>query len=230
MASLEEAQVLFDNNQGLAIHAVYSKYARLSSSDIEDLLQEAKVALWLAAKSYDPSRGTKFSSYALPYIIAAVASAARDTFNATVYYPKSIKSLASKLLKHYGTLDAITRSTTLYEDFSQYTKLSIDGAIQFLKGPVSLSSSNTEGEEFSLLDILEDPSHSSKIEDVIGEDLVRAVFEELSQEERSIMSRLMNGEDDKLASVSQQKIVKTKYKAYKLYLKFSGGEDVETTY
>lgn len=229
MASMEEAQILFDNNQGLALHAVYSKYSRFSKHDIEDLLQEARMALWKAALDYDESRGVKFSSYALPYIIAAVASSARDLFNTVVYYPKSIKSLANKILKTYGSVEEAVKCKTLYEDFSQFTKQSIDGALQFLQGPVPMSFTTSDGEEFSLLEVLPDPDASNELENIIAEDFVKQVLSQLSEEEAAIMQALMDENEAFLSTISPQKIIKVRHKTYKIYLRFSGGQNETST-
>lgn len=224
MASMEGASKLFDENRGLAIHAVYSKYSRFSQINIEDLLQEAYLALWQAALAYDESRGVKFSSYALPYIIAAVATAARDSVNNSVYYPKSIKTLASKLLKHYGSLEAITQSHSVYDEFAQYKKSSIDGAIQFLKGPISLSTVTGDGDEFNLLDVYCDPDAASEFEEIEIASLISDIKARLTREESFILDLLLEDDKAELSTIPESKIVRTRHKVLKLYLLLTGKE------
>lgn len=59
-------QELFDNNKGLVYKCVNDLGVRYAQK--EDAIQEGMVALWLAGKGYDQTRGVKFSSYAYKYI------------------------------------------------------------------------------------------------------------------------------------------------------------------
>lgn len=44
---------------------------------MEDLLQEARAAVWLAVQRFDPGRGLRFSTYAVPLILGALRDCCR---------------------------------------------------------------------------------------------------------------------------------------------------------
>lgn len=44
---------------------------------MEDLLQEARAAVWLAEQRFDPGRGLQFSTYAVPLILGALRDCCR---------------------------------------------------------------------------------------------------------------------------------------------------------
>ena len=62
----EREQKLVNENMPL-VYSVIHKYS-VPPSDLEDLIQEAFESLCLAAKRFDKTRGTNFSTYAYHYI------------------------------------------------------------------------------------------------------------------------------------------------------------------
>ena len=60
-------------HEGLVRWVVRRQY--LGDLAFADALQEGRLGLWRALAGYDPSRGTAFSSYAVPAIARAVWSA-----------------------------------------------------------------------------------------------------------------------------------------------------------
>ncbi len=75
---------VFQENMGLVhmcirqFNKYRGKYSSFSSFEIEDLEQEACIALWLAIKAYDVSRGIMFSTYATSTIQGKLKNAVRD--------------------------------------------------------------------------------------------------------------------------------------------------------
>lgn len=61
----EERERLYNENQGLVPFAVRKVVKRAPD---EDLLQEGKVALWMATGHFDPSLGYEFSTFATVFI------------------------------------------------------------------------------------------------------------------------------------------------------------------
>lgn len=212
---MKTPEELYTENMGLVLKTVYSKYSSLQEADIEDLLQEGKLALWSAACSYDESRGVKFSSYAMPYIIAAVTSCARDATNPLVYYPKSIKTVASKLLHEYSSVDEMLSDESIYSKFSMYSAQSIDGAIKFLQGTLSLSIFNKDGDDFNLLDTIRDSRADLSFRAVEDSSLFDSLFETLTETEKEVLLKLLNNEE---INISDTKLIKIKFSLYKKYL------------
>jgi RNA polymerase sigma factor (sigma-70 family) len=65
-----------ESHRGLIV-AVVRRRSRPSQASHEDLIQEAFLALCRAVERYDPRRGTRFSSYAVPVIRRAIGHAIR---------------------------------------------------------------------------------------------------------------------------------------------------------
>ena len=54
---------LYEENEKLAYFIANKWRSKVYPSNMEDLYQEAKIALWAASKSYNPDKGIKFSTY-----------------------------------------------------------------------------------------------------------------------------------------------------------------------
>ena len=72
---------LFHKNQQL-VGWCFKKYIReYTASDYEDVMQEGMLGLWEAARRYDESKETKFSSFAVPYILGYMKKYIREKRN-----------------------------------------------------------------------------------------------------------------------------------------------------
>ena len=75
---------LIAQNQGFVytcadeIHKAHKAAFALSETDVDDLEQEGLIALLAAAESFDPSRGTRFLTYAAPIIRNAMMDWLRE--------------------------------------------------------------------------------------------------------------------------------------------------------
>jgi RNA polymerase sigma factor (sigma-70 family) len=77
---------LFEANRGLAIHLA-TKYAkRYLRVNLDDLVQEASLALWNAAQRHNPNSGCPFAPYAMKGILWALWA----YVNAHGYAPKEL--------------------------------------------------------------------------------------------------------------------------------------------
>jgi RNA polymerase sigma factor (sigma-70 family) len=72
-----ERNAFLEGHAGLVRHVV-KRHAWPGGVPREDLIQEAHLALCRAVERYDPGRGTRFSSYAVPVIRRAMAHAIRE--------------------------------------------------------------------------------------------------------------------------------------------------------
>ena len=90
-AALQELMV---RNNGL-IYMWIMKYRNIPHTDPEDLQEEAYIALWRAAKAYDSSKGTTFTTLLKVYV---QPSKIRVATALPVPVRVSINSLSSNLL------------------------------------------------------------------------------------------------------------------------------------
>lgn len=63
-----ELELLYHQNTNLVYSYIRKNDIYLSGYDLEDLYQEGLLALWRACLNYNPSRGVKFSTYAVTCI------------------------------------------------------------------------------------------------------------------------------------------------------------------
>jgi RNA polymerase sigma-B factor len=94
MKAGNERDVLIRRHLPLARHCARRYYR--GHEALEDLEQVASLALVRAADSYDPARGTAFSSYAVPCMLGALKRHYRDSVWA-LHVPRRIKDLALRV-------------------------------------------------------------------------------------------------------------------------------------
>lgn len=64
------------------VRGIIKKYNKANVLDFDDMEQEGFIGLWLAVKTYDPDRGTKFSTYAHINIKRFILEAIRKAWKA----------------------------------------------------------------------------------------------------------------------------------------------------
>lgn len=72
---MKQVADLIEENEKL-IYSIISKYPNK-----EDLIQIGKLAMAEAYKNFDNTRGTKFTTYAYPYILGAISKYVRENHN-----------------------------------------------------------------------------------------------------------------------------------------------------
>ncbi|HCS66724.1 MAG TPA: hypothetical protein DIW34_00395, partial [Oribacterium sp.] len=123
----EEETELFEQNRGLVIHAA-QKYVNLFNHTLglDDLVNSGSIGLMTAARSYDPSKGAKFSTYATYWIRDSILKEIYNTgFNIRVsnhQFERIMKVQAIKKrydLEHLegdAMIDAIVRDSGFSRD------------------------------------------------------------------------------------------------------------------
>ncbi len=94
MRQANERDAMIRSHLPLARHCA-RRYHR-GQEPLEDLEQVASLALVRAAQSFDPARGTAFSSYAVPCMLGALKRHYRDSGWA-VHVPRALKELALRV-------------------------------------------------------------------------------------------------------------------------------------
>ena len=77
----------YETNLGLAWTAA-QRFATLDSQTWDDIFQNACVGLWKAVLTYDPARGGRFSSWAVPKIITTIRDGMGPTLTNCVPLPR----------------------------------------------------------------------------------------------------------------------------------------------
>ena len=110
-ATQDEAalQELMARNSGL-IYMWIMKYRNIPHTDPEDLQEEAYITLWRAAKAYDPSKGTTFTTLLKVYV--------QQTFNRLYAEASRQKRYSGKEDTSYEELEEINREKASFDDYS----------------------------------------------------------------------------------------------------------------
>jgi RNA polymerase sigma-B factor len=117
----------------------------------DDLLQVASLGLVKAIDRFDVSRGTAFSSFAVPTILGELKRYFRD-LGWSVHVPRGAQELALKVEDARQKLMTKTGRPPSVQDLAQYLELSLEGVLEALETAgahhtASLDSPRDDGEE-----------------------------------------------------------------------------------
>lgn len=165
-----------EGNIGL-VKSCISKFS-YQYSDYDDLFQAGCLGLIKASKKFDEKRGTKFSSYAVPYILGEIKN----------YFYENRKIKVSKIInKNYNAIKIhkeefikrFNREPTLSE-ISENLKISIEDIVQALESSQLVQSSD-ENENY---DLFFEESHEKDISKKID---VQSAIKSLDETEQKIV-------------------------------------------
>lgn len=164
-----------------------------SSMELSDLIQEGNLGLIYAAKSFDHTRGFKFSTYATWWIRQSINRAIADQAN-TIRIPVPMKELVSKLTKVGNKIRQEQGREPTINDYMREMNIrspeKIKSILQIMQEPISLSTPIGDDEDTTLEDFLEDKNGPNP--DVLTADLekkqeVADVLSKLTERERKVI-------------------------------------------
>jgi RNA polymerase sigma-B factor len=120
---------------------------------LDDLMQVASLGLVKAIDRFDVSRGTAFSSFAVPTILGELKRYFRD-LGWSVHVPRGAQELALKVEEARQRLTTKTGRPPSVPDVAQYLELSVESVLEALETAsahhtASLDSPRDDGEEES---------------------------------------------------------------------------------
>lgn len=214
-AEAEETE-LFERNRGLVIHAA-QKYEKLFNHTLglDDLVNSGSIGLMTAARSYDPTKGAKFSTYATYWIRDSILKEIYNTgFNIRVsnhQFERIMKVQAIRKrydLEHLegdAMIDAIVRDSGLSREEVERC-LQLDQEV-LRQTSLNTKVGNDDGEATELGDIAVSPDN---VEDqVLDEQQIQELYDsldQLSEEERNTLVLrygLFNGKRHTLREIAE---------------------------
>jgi RNA polymerase sigma factor (sigma-70 family) len=162
-----------------------AKRYRGQGLSFEDLVQEGNIGLIEAVERYDPCRGTRFSTYAVPWIRQKMQRAIRN-HGRTVRLPSRVGEDLYRLRKATGELTSRLGRQPTPGELAVYTSIPLRKVQQLLRWQsrtVSLDAPVGEEQESELMDLVADEDVSS-IEDAV-------TLEQMQQEIRDMMARCL---------------------------------------
>lgn len=214
-AEAEETE-LFERNRGLVIHAA-QKYEKLFNHTLglDDLVNSGSIGLMTAARSYDPTKGAKFSTYATYWIRDSILKEIYNTgFNIRVsnhQFERIMKVQAIKKRYDLEHLEGDTMIDAIVRD-SGFSREEVERCLQLDQEVLRQTSLNTkvgseDGDATELGDIAVSPDN---VEDqVLDEQQIQELYDsldQLSEDERNTLVLrygLFNGKRHTLREIAE---------------------------
>jgi len=162
---------------------------------LADIVQSGNIGLIKAAQLFDETRGFKFISYAVWWIRQSILQAIAEQ-SRLVRLPLNRVNDVSKIAKMAARFEQMNQRKPTIEELAKETDISADKlseALKFSGKHASIDAPFVEGEDNSLIDILEDGNTPSTDGKLMAESLssdVRRVLSILSDRERNIIMLL----------------------------------------
>jgi RNA polymerase primary sigma factor len=158
-----------------------------------DLINEGNVGLIKAAKRFDEKRGFKFISYAVWWIRQSIMQALAEQ-SRIVRLPLNRVGSLNKISKSFSELEQKFQREPSPEELAEVLQVTTEEVVDTLKvggRHVSMNAPFVQGEENSLLDVLENDSEETPDSGLMVDSLKREVQRTLStltQREADVMS------------------------------------------
>ncbi len=159
---------------------------------LADLINEGNLGLIKAAKRFDQSRGFKFISYAVWWIRQSILQALAEQAR-LIRLPLNRVGTITKMTKTAEKLEAEIERQPKADEISHQLSMSSDqivDAMMYSRKHSSLDTPFQDGEENSLMDVLENPHEDSPDNLLMRESLkedVKLSLETLADRERTVI-------------------------------------------
>jgi len=147
-----------------------------------DLINEGNVGLIKAAKRFDETRGFKFISYAVWWIRQSIMQALAEQ-SRIVRLPLNRVGSLNKISKTFSDLEQKFQREPSPEELAEVLQVTTEEVVDTLKvggRHVSMNAPFVQGEENSLLDVLENNSEETPDAELMVDSLRREVLRALS--------------------------------------------------
>ena len=129
-------QPRFEENINLAYYVARRFKRRVQPQDHEDLEQVALVGLWKACQRFDPERGTKFSTFAVPYISGEIQKWIRDQHNGRLRIGRTLMDRYWRMKKAYVDLEQRLGRTPTFKEIGEETGMTESEVLEVFRADV----------------------------------------------------------------------------------------------
>lgn len=187
------AKDLFVKSNLRLVIKVAKKYFCPGYNSLLDLIQEGNLGLLKAVDGYDPEKGCKFSTYAIPHINKAIQRSSCRTGLPLEIPPQKI-SLVNKIRFFIDRFEIENGEKPCYEDIAERFNVPTKAVIEvmpYISSAISLHSKIKEGDdERELLDVFE-AHYDNEPTSVENEFIAK----EIKSEIRAVMKEVLNGKE-----------------------------------
>ncbi|MCG8411141.1 MAG: RNA polymerase sigma factor RpoD/SigA [Bacteroidales bacterium] len=159
-----------------------AKQYQFQGLSLPDLINEGNLGLIKAAERFDETKGFKFISYAVWWIRQSILQAIAEQ-SRVVRLPLNKVGSLNKIHKAYSTLEQQFDRTPTAEELAEYVDLpkdKVEDTLQLSGKPLSVDAPFSDGEEGSLLDVMENSDSPNADSSLLDESLAREVERTLS--------------------------------------------------
>jgi RNA polymerase primary sigma factor len=159
---------------------------------LPDLINEGNVGLIKAAQKFDETKGFKFISYAVWWIRQSILQAIAEQ-SRIVRLPLNKIGTLNKIHKAFNQLEQEFQRTPMADEISKIVDIpedKISSTLSMSGRPVSVDAPLVEGEESSLLDLMENKDSPMADIDLVTESLkkeIQRTLATLSEKERCVI-------------------------------------------
>jgi len=159
-----------------------AKQYQFQGLSLPDLINEGNLGLIKAAERFDETKGFKFISYAVWWIRQSILQAIAEQ-SRVVRLPLNKVGSLNKIHKAYSTLEQQFDRSPTADELAAYVDLpkdKVEDTLQLSGKPLSVDAPFAEGEEGSLLDVMENTDSPTADSNLLDESLTKEVERTLS--------------------------------------------------
>ena len=168
------------------------KYNLHTSLSFDDLVQEGNIGLMRAVDTFDPTKGWRFSTYAMFWIKQGISRAVINNSRA-IRIPVHMVELKSKYNKAQKELLEILQREPTTEEIAKHLNIEIKKIKELetlIKDPVSLNTALNDEDDGTLEDLVADPNQDrpdDRIDNELRAKAINAVLETLGEREKNVI-------------------------------------------
>ena len=159
-----------------------AKQYQFQGLTLPDLINEGNLGLIKAAERFDETKGFKFISYAVWWIRQSILQAIAEQ-SRVVRLPLNKVGSLNKIHKAYSVLEQRYDRTPTAAELAEYVELpkdKVEDTLQLSGKPLSVDAPFSDGEEGSLLDVMENADSPNADSSLLEESLAKEVERTLS--------------------------------------------------
>lgn len=188
-----------------------AKQYQFQGLSLPDLINEGNLGLIKAAERFDETKGFKFISYAVWWIRQSILQAIAEQ-SRVVRLPLNKVGSINKLHKAYSRLEQQNDRTPTSEELAEFVNLpkeKVENTMQLSGKPVSVDAPFSDGEDGTLLDVMENRDVPDTDDSLECESLSREIERTLSilpDKERAVLKYYygLGGREMSLEEIASQ--------------------------